>query len=348
MTTAVRPVILSGGAGTRLWPLSTGSQPKQFADLLGTPLFEQTLHRLEGVEGVLDPIVTTGTDHLSLVNSSIAASGVQVFRVVAEPVGRNTAPAILAAALLVERGEVLVVLPSDHLISDPAGFRAALAGAVDFAVEGHLVTFGVTPDRPDTGLGYIEVGQDLGGAHQLARFKEKPGAEEAEALVADGAHLWNSGIFVFTAATILEEATTHSPSLVESVRSSLPGGVGALVELTAAFEDVEAISIDHAVMEHTTRGVVIPVDVGWSDVGSFKALLESSPADSDGNVVSGDVSLLNVTNSYIHSTSRRIAIAEMDGVVVVETPTSVLVVPVEQSQAVRDLVRIIDESSSAD
>ena len=341
-------MILSGGSGTRLWPLSTSSRPKQFVDLLRPTLFERTLRRLDGVDDVVDSIVVTGADHVALVQSAIDASGLDGVRLVTEPVGRNTGPAVIAAALMVDPGEVLVVLPSDHLISDPVGFRSAMAGAVDFAVAGQLVTFGVTPDRPDTGLGYIEVGEDLGDAHKIARFKEKPGADEAEKLFRDGAHLWNSGIFVFSAGTFLDEAATRRPGLVESVRSSLPEGNDAVVELTAVFADVESVSIDHAVMEHTTRGVVIPIDVGWSDVGSFQALLDASPADSDGNVVSGDVILLNVTNSYIHAASRQIAIAEMDGVVVVETPASVLVVPVDQSQAVRDLVRHVDESLSAD
>ena len=341
-------MILSGGAGTRLWPLSTSSQPKQFADLLGHSLFEQTMRRLDGVPGVLEPIVATGADHLSLVEAAIELAGATAYRVVVEPVGRNTAPAILAAALAVPPDEVLVVLPSDHLISDPPRFRSAIVNAIDYALAGQLVTFGITPDRPDTGLGYIELGDDLGDAYQLRRFKEKPDADEAQRLFADGSHLWNSGIFVFTAGSIVDEATTYRPSLVESVRSSLPEGNGTVVELAESFADVESISIDYAVMEHTSRGVVIPLDVGWSDVGSFQALLNASPADSDGNVVSGDVSLLNVTNSYIHATSRLIAIAEMDGVVVVETPTSVLVVPLEQSQAVRELVRIVDESSAGD
>jgi mannose-1-phosphate guanylyltransferase/mannose-6-phosphate isomerase len=307
-------------------------------------LFGRTLRRLDGLDGLQAPIVVTGADYLAITNDAIAESGERTSVLIAEPAGRNTAPAVLAAALVAEPSDVLVVLPSDHLVSDEDGFREAVRTAVNLAEEGRLVTFGITPDRPETGFGYIEAGEDLGDCFRLARFMEKPASDVAEQIWDDGTHLWNSGMFVFQARTVIAETEKHRPELAAAVRRALPSDRGPVVNLSPDFANVESISIDYAVMEHTSRGVVIPIDVGWADVGSYQTLLEVSDTDSAGNATSGDVSLLNVANSYVHGVSRKIVVAGLDGVVVVETPEGVLVVPVEHSQIVRDLVGLLDDA----
>jgi mannose-1-phosphate guanylyltransferase/mannose-6-phosphate isomerase len=333
----VRPVILSGGAGTRLWPLSTDDHPKQFLRLLDQPLFESTLLRLVGMEMVDGPLVVTGRDQLEFVDSASRSSGVELGDVIVEPVGRNTAAAVVAAALVSDPGDVLVVLPADHVIGDQDGFRSAVGQAIALAQDGAMVTFGATPLRPETGYGYLEMGEQIDGAYRVARFKEKPDADEAERLIADGRHLWNSGMFVFTAAHLLDEARAHSPEVVRGVESSLPAERSGRIILGEAFARVPSVSIDHAIMERTSKAVVIPIDVGWSDLGTWRSLWELSRHDQDGNVKVGRVTALDVTNSYLHAGSRRLALAGVDGLIVVETPEVVLVLPMDRSQLVREL-----------
>ncbi len=334
----VRPVILSGGAGTRLWPLSTESRPKQFLGLLGETLFELTLRRLEGIEGLAPATVVTRREHLEQVTEASRATGVAVDTVIVEPVGRNTAPAVIAAALVADPTDVLIVLPSDHVISDLPRFRSAISDAIGLAGDGYLVTFGATPTRPETGYGYIEAGPSVGSGFEVTRFKEKPGAEEAERLHADGRHHWNSGMFVFTAASLLAEGRTSSADIVSGVEAALPEKREGSIVLGQSFAEVASLSIDHAILEKTSRAVVIPIDVGWSDVGSWQSLWEQSDRDAFGNVLSGDVVAREVTNSYLHSSSRTVAVAGVDGLVVVETPDAVLVIPKDRSQLVKDLL----------
>ena len=348
MASPVRPVILSGGAGTRLWPLSTESNPKQFLDLLGGSLFEATLTRLDGLAGVAPAVVLTGAQHVDAVQRAVTAAGVEIDSVVVEPQGRNTAPAIIAAASLADPDDVLVVLPADHLIEDRIGFVAMVETAVSIARDGALVLFGVVPSRPETGYGYIETGVPVGAALEVAAFIEKPAPEQAERFVIDGSHLWNSGMFVFTARAILDQATAICPDLVAGVIATVPGHPGPRVDLGAAFADVDAISIDHAVMEHTDRSLVLPIDVGWSDVGSWEAVWENSSHDASGNVLFGDVTAVNASGSYIHATSRLVAVAGVEDLVVVETPDAVLVVPRMASQLVREIVAAHAERQSQD
>lgn len=331
----VRPVILSGGAGTRLWPLSTGETPKQFVDLLGPSLFEATLQRLAALPGAVPPVVVTGARHQARVSMAAEEAGVEIGRLIVEPVGRNTAPAIAAAALLSAPDEVLVVLPSDHVITEAQRFAEAVAIAVGAAAEGALVLFGVRPSRPDTGYGYIEVVAGTGTMLEVAAFREKPGEPEARALVEAG-HLWNSGMFVFRAGAILDELRGLQPGMVAAVEAAIPAAPGRVVELLESFGEAEAISIDHAVMEHTGRARALPVDFGWSDVGSWQAVWELAPRDRDGNVIVGEVVAMGVTDSYLRSSGRPLAVIGMDGVVVVESDEGVLVVPKSMSQAVRD------------
>ncbi len=348
MSPTVRPVILSGGAGTRLWPLSTEDRPKQFLGLLGETLFELALRRLEAIDGLAPATVVTRREHLELVNASSRASGVALGRVVVEPVGRNTAAAVIAAALLSDPEDVLIVLPSDHLISDLQRFRTAVGDAIALARDGYLVTFGAAPTRPEIGYGYIESGPRVGAGFRVARFKEKPDIEEAARLHADGRHYWNSGMFVFTAAGILAEGRRSSPEIVSGVESALPEQRNGTIHLGESFAGVPSVSIDHAIMERTSKAAVIPIDVGWSDVGSWESLWEHSERDMSGNVITGDVVVTEVTNSYVHSSSRMVAVPGVDGLVVVETPDAVLVSPKDRSQLVKDLAASPAEAPATD
>lgn len=329
----LRPVILSGGAGTRLWPLSTPETPKQFTHLLGDrSLFAMTLARLAPTA----PVVVTGEAHLHLVAEAARTEGIVPHLVIAEPVPRNTTPAAVAAALLSDPADILVILPSDHIIADEDGFRSAVEVAAAHAGEA-IVTFGVRPDRPETGYGYIEVGPAVDGAHRIVGFAEKPSVEVARTLASDGKHLWNSGMFVVAASLLLDEVRRYHPGMVEGVESALGEEVDGVVRLVPRFETVESISIDHAIMEKTERGRVVHLDVGWDDLGSYRSLLEASALDPSGNHTHGDVVLSGVTGSYVRATTRRVVVAGMSDVVVVETPDAVLVIPLDRAQDVRDL-----------
>ncbi len=331
-------MILSGGSGTRLWPLSTPEVPKQFADLFdGRTLFGMTMSRLADMEGLRPAIVVTGSAHRDLVEEEVASSPVPAGLILVEPKGRNTAPAVIAAALAADPEDVLVILPSDHLISDVGSFRHAVQVAASLAAHGGVVTFGIRPTRPETGYGYIEFGEAVDDGFRVDRFKEKPDELAARTMSTDGRHLWNSGMFVARADHVLEEAEAHVPELVEGVKGAMSSHVSGVVELGPGFAGVESISFDHAIMERTSRALVVPIDVGWNDVGSFVSLLAASDLDDDGNHVAGDVVVDSVHDSFLKATSRRLVVAGMDHVVVVETPDAVLVIPLEMAQRVKEL-----------
>jgi mannose-1-phosphate guanylyltransferase/mannose-6-phosphate isomerase len=338
-------VILSGGSGTRLWPLSTRDLPKQFVPLFdGRSLFDLTLERLDGIEGVGTPIVVTGAPHRALVEEALQSAGMRDRLVLVEPVGRNTAPAALAAALVSGPDDVLVIVPSDHLISDLEGFRDAIGDASRHAGEGGIVTFGIRPSRPETGYGYIEIGEPLDdAAFGVRRFREKPDQATAEEMVDDGRHVWNSGMFVARSDRLIDEARAHCPAILDGVRQAVPHVVGAVAELSGSFASVEAQSIDYAIMEKTDRAVVIPIDVGWDDVGSYRSLLTAVGRDADGNHIDGEVVVDEVNGSFVKATSRRLAVAGLSDVVVVETPEAVLVMPLDRSQDVGDLMRRVEQ-----
>lgn len=342
---SIRPVILSGGSGTRLWPVSTPNLPKQFASMIdGRSLFERTIRRLDPIPDCSAPLVITGEGHIDLVRTTAATAKVAPALIIVEPAGRNTAPAAMAAALVSDPEDVLVILPSDHLISDEDSFRDAVSQAVSVASSGHIVTFGIVPTSPETGYGYIEKGASLDGAFLVERFKEKPEFDEAERIYNDGNHLWNSGIFVVSAQVLLEEAASHAPHVLEGVKAALTAPRGDVLRLAESFAGVDKISFDHAVMEKTTSAAVVPLEVGWDDVGSFDALWAVSDQDEQGNVLSGDAVTLDVTGSLVLATSRRVAVAGLDDVVVVETPEAVLVLPRSRSQEVKRLVE--DDSTN--
>ncbi|MGA7098105.1 MAG: sugar phosphate nucleotidyltransferase [Acidimicrobiia bacterium] len=348
MKTSVRPVILSGGAGTRLWPISTPEHPKQFMELLDESLFDSTLRRISHLDDAGPATVVAGRGHIERIEEAIARTGAQVDQVLIEPRGRNTGPAVVAAAMAADPDDVLVVLPSDHLVQDAEAFGRSVAAAVDLATQHQLVTFGVTPTRPETGYGYLELGEPMGSGYRVSAFHEKPDLETATVYSEDGRHLWNSGMFVFGSSDLLDEVRHLRPTLAEDVAASMPVEREGLIYLGSEFEQVEAISIDHAVMEVTDRAAVIPIDVGWSDLGSFQSLWEAAERSLEGNAHFGDVVSRAVTNSLVYSTSRRVAIAGVDGLVVVETPEAVLVLPLAESQMVRDLVVPDPDSNQPD
>ena len=337
MNPTVRPVILSGGSGIRLWPLSTTNAPKQFLELLGEPLFEATLGRVDALGLGTTVTVVTGRDQLLAVERSLARKAIETATILAEPSGRNTAPAVVAAALISDPDDVLVVLPSDHVIPDNPAFGDAVSKAVAVACDGALVTFGVEPSRPETGYGYIEKGEPVGSGFRVDRFKEKPDEDEAARLAGDGRHLWNSGMFVFGAGQILSEARRQVPEILTGVVAALPAERAGTITLGETFSDIPATSIDHAVMENAQNSVVVPLDAGWSDVGSWHSVWELSERDGNGNSLNGDVVAVDVSDTYIRSGSKTVAVAGVTGLVVVVTPDVVLIVPKKKAQMVRDL-----------
>lgn len=340
----LRPVILSGGSGTRLWPLSTPELPKQFVPLFGgRSLFDLTVRRLDGIDGVGVPIVVTGSTHLGLVQQTLGTAGIGEREILVEPVGRNTAPAAVAAAMVAQPEDVLVIVPSDHLITDVGGFRKAVDAAAGLAGEGGIVTFGIEPTRPETGYGYIEIGESRGpNVFRVGAFKEKPDLATATAMVEDGRHVWNSGMFVARAGDLLEEARAHCLPIVDGVAKAIPDRRDGVLRLGDSFAEVEPDSIDYAIMEKTDRALVVPIDVGWDDVGSYQSLLDAVDRDQEGNHIEGDVTVTGVARSFIQATSRKVAVAGLSDIVVVETPDAVLVVPLGHSEDVRHLSRTVD------
>jgi len=343
---AIVPVLLSGGSGTRLWPLSRASAPKQLQRLLGDETMVQaTIRRLQGLRDVRPPLVVCNHAHVEPIVTQLAEIGVEPTRVLAEPEGRNTAPAVVAAALVTDPDDVLLILPADHVIVDVEGFHRAVERAVAAAADGSLVTFGIKPTRPETGYGYIRAaGHADEAVTAVEAFVEKPDPETAAAYLASGRYLWNSGMFVFRADALLDEARRLAPEIVGAVEAALDGDGGTVTTLGPRFGDAPSISIDYAVMERTDRAKVVPMDVGWSDVGSWNALWEIETRDPQGNVARGDVVLHGVERSYVRAESRLVAVVGLTDVVVVETADAVLVLDREAAQDVRMVVeRLRDE-----
>jgi mannose-1-phosphate guanylyltransferase/mannose-6-phosphate isomerase len=347
------PVILCGGSGTRLWPLSRTALPKQFLPLAGDgSLLQDTVQRLGGLEPEpAAPLVICNEAHRFLVTGQLAELGVPG-RLLLEPVGRNTAPAVTLAALEArdEWGDdaLLLVLAADHVVRDPAAFVAAVEAAVPAARTGSLVTFGVRPTRPETGYGYIEAGPAPAASalapRPIRRFVEKPDAATAAGYVAAGNYLWNSGMFLFKAGAWLAELAARAPDIHAAVTAVARsrGADGAVAVDAAAFGRCRKESIDYAVMEHTDRGVVVPLDAGWDDVGSYAALRDVSPQDGHGNALRGDVLAIDSRDCYVRADSRFVGVVGLDGCVVVETKDAVLVAPVDRAQEVKRLVEELD------
>ncbi len=341
------PVILSGGSGTRLWPVSRGSFPKQLWPLISDrSMIQETALRARG-EGFAAPVVVCNEEHRFLIAEQLRQAGIEDARIVLEPVGRNSAPAIAAATLLVAEempDAVLWMMAADAAITDVSALHELLDAALTAARAGRIVTFGMKPTGPETGYGYIEVGQPLAeapGVHALARFVEKPSAERAADLVASGRHLWNSGMFVFSARTMLDELRAYAPDVLETVGRAVAQRKQDLdfIRLDpAAFAKTPNISLDYAVAERTTRAAVVPADLGWSDVGSWGALWELGGKDSGGNVAVGDVLLENARDCYVRSDGILTAVVGLSDAVVVVTEDAVLAMHRDDAQDVKKVV----------
>jgi mannose-1-phosphate guanylyltransferase/mannose-6-phosphate isomerase len=344
------PVILSGGAGTRLWPLSRELYPKQLLPLTGNhTMLQETVLRLAGIKASA-PLVVCNEAHRFLVAEQLRQLGVQPVATILEPVGRNTAPAIAlaahaalkAAATAGDADPVLLVLPADHVIRNVPAFQQAVQMAQNAAQAGQLVTFGIVAKSPETGYGYIQRGPASGAAYGIARFVEKPDAARAREFVNSGDYYWNSGMFMFRARRYLEELTRFAPDMARVCAAAF-GASRADLDFTRidakTFEACPADSIDYAVMEKTADAVVVALDAGWSDVGSWSALHEASEADANGNVTHGDVISEDTHGSYLHAQSRLVAAVGLQDHVVVETKDAVLVAPRSRVQDVKKLVQ---------
>jgi mannose-1-phosphate guanylyltransferase / mannose-6-phosphate isomerase len=347
---AIFPVVLSGGSGTRLWPLSRTMYPKQFIRFFNdqtSSFLAATLERLPGDAGFARPIIICNNDHRFLVQEEVKRAGVNPGAIVLEPVARNTAPAAAIAALLVAREDaegIVVLMPSDHVIKDDAGFVAAVGRAAEMARTGKLVLFGIAPASAHTGYGYIRRGAPLAGfpgAFAVDAFTEKPDQQTAAAYMAAGTYSWNSGIFVFTARTFLDELARLEPAILDVARNALADAhedLGFLRLGREAFAKAPAISIDYAVMERTSSAAVLPIDIGWSDVGSWSSLWELSTRDADGNAVRGDAMLQDTTGTYVHSERALVATLGVKDLVIVDTPDALLVADRARAQEVSGIV----------
>lgn len=343
-STAILPVILSGGTGTRLWPLSREGYPKQFWPLASDqPMLAETAARAEG-PGFLPPMVVCNEAHRFLVAEQLRGRDA---RIVLEPAGRNSAPAIAAAALLAEEanpGTLLWILAADHAITDLPALHEALGRAAAAAAQGRIVTFGMTPVSADTGYGYIEAGDalpGLDGVRAITRFVEKPDAARAAEFVAGGRHLWNSGMFVATASALIAELERHEPALLAAVRAAVAGAQRDMdfVRLAPeAFAAAPSISIDYAVMERTERAAVVPAAMGWSDIGSWSALWDISAKDAGGNATLGPVSLVEAKNCLVRSEGILTGVVGLEDAVIVVTDDAVLAMHRDRAQDVKKLV----------
>jgi len=351
------PVILSGGAGTRLWPLSRELYPKQFLPLVGErTMIQETALRVAGILGATAPMVVCNEAHRFLVAEQFRQVGVETLAILLEPAGRNTAPAVAVAALAalaraerdgVKTEPLLLVLPADHALSDLAAFTRAVEAAIPAAAEGRLVAFGVVPTHAETGYGYIRQGPGQGAVRPVAEFVEKPDANRAESFVNSGDYFWNSGMFLLPAQVYLDELGRLDPAMLASCRKAYESAATDLDFKRldkAAFEACRSDSIDYAVMEKTDRASVVPLAAGWSDVGSFSALQEALDADSSGNVTRGDVFVDGSSNCLLYSTDRLVAVVGLEGHVVVETKDAVMVAP---KARVQDVKRLVDRMKKA-
>lgn len=362
------PVILSGGVGSRLWPLSRGKHPKQLLPLVnsaeiegnskrsedgGLSMLQETLLRVDGLTDIEAPILVCNEEHRFMVGEQLQALRVGNGTILLEPEGRNTAPAIALAALQALESNVdaiLLVMPADHVIRDVAAFHAAAIQACSVAEQNALVTFGIVPDSPETGYGYIKAGASRAVASETSNklksyaveeFKEKPDAKTAEQYIASGSYYWNGGIFVFKAAKYLEELKAHAPAVYDACCAAMESKQSDLDFIRInekAFAQSPDISIDYAVMENTREATVIPLDAGWNDVGSWSALWDVSEKDSNGNAITGDVLIHDTKNSHIVSESKLVSAVGVEDMVIVETADAVMVAHKSQAQNVKQIV----------
>ena len=350
---SIVPVILSGGSGSRLWPLSRKALPKQLLALTGArTMIQETAARASG-EGFAAPLVISNQEHRFLIAEQLRAAGIAPAGIILEPVGRNTAPAAAIAALKVAQDDadaLVLLLPSDHVVSDHAAFHAAVATAATAAKSGALVTFGIQPTAPETGYGYIKAAAPLAdapGTFAIERFVEKPDRATAQGYLDAGGYFWNSGMFLFRAGAFLDELARLQPAMLEACRAALAKAHQDMdfIRLDeASFAACPSDSIDYAVMEHAKKAAVVPVEMGWNDVGSWQSLWEISPHDAGGNAIQGDVVIEKVANSYIRSEGPLVAAVGVDDLVVVATKDAVLV---SHRGASQDVKMIVDQLESA-
>lgn len=353
----IYPVILSGGSGARLWPMSRAALPKQLLPLASNlSMVQETVQRLAGLADQGQPLIVCNNEHRFLIAEQMRDIGVELLGIFLEPVGRNTAPAAVVAALTLLKRDpeaVMLVLPADHLIRDVAAFHTAIRQGLDAVAAGCLVTFGIVADMPETGYGYIQRGASLacGGAHRVARFVEKPNLENAERFVAAGDYFWNSGMFLFNCQQFLDELKCVRPDILSACEQALAQGRHDLdfcrLDKTA-FAACPSDSIDYAVMEHTQHAAVVPTDIGWSDIGSWSALWDVGSKDAQGNVVRGDVYLEGVGNSLVRAESRMVAAIGVSNLLIVETADAVLVADKDRAQDVKKIVDYLKASGRSE
>ena len=350
---AIIPVILSGGSGSRLWPLSRAMRPKQFLGVTEQQtLFQLTLARVQQLDGALSPIIVANHEHRFLAAEQARVLGVDPTAILLEPMGRNTAPAIAVAALQARADNtdpLILVMPSDHIIQDIAAFNTAVALARDAASDGLLVTFGIVPDRAETGYGYVMAGDLLkpAGVHQVARFVEKPDLETAQAYVASGQYCWNSGMFMFRASVFLEELATHRPDIREGAEKAWHNAHRDLEFIRLdkeAFAACPSESVDYAVMEKTRNAAMVSLDAGWNDVGAWPAVWESQAKDDSGNAGRGDFMFEDASGCYVHADHRLVTLLGTQDLFVIETSDAVLVGHKDHAQGVKKIVERLQAS----
>ncbi len=347
------PVILSGGSGTRLWPVSRALRPKQLLPLVSeSTMIQETVLRLSGIEGLAAPVIVCNEEHRFMIAEQMREIDVEPSAIILEPFGRNTAPAVAVSAIKAlelsdEKDIVILVLPADHVIQNSAAFHKAINSAYKAAMSDKLVTFGIIPDAPETGYGYIRAGElqeNDSEVWAVEQFVEKPDKKTAESYIDQGSYYWNSGMFMFKASQYLSELEQFNSEILSASKDALRDAAADLDFIRLhrlSFEKCPSDSIDYAVMEKTSKAVVLPVDIGWNDIGSWTALWEVGNRDESGNVSHGDVCVIDSKNSYIHSESRLVSVVGVEDHVIVETPDAVLVAHKDAAQNVKDIVEAL-------
>jgi len=349
MTASIVPVILSGGSGTRLWPLSRAARPKQFISLVEQQsLFQKTLLRLQGMAEIARPIIVCNQEHRFMVAEQLQELAVDHNAIILEPAGRNTAPAIAAAAFKLSKIDgnkdaIMLVLPADHIIEDEAAFHRAIKAGLESAQDNLLVTFGITPHKPATGYGYLKVSEKSteGNAVPVERFVEKPDEDTANQYIADGGYYWNSGMFIFKASVYLQELEKLNPDISRMTEISVDQAEIDLDFLrleTESYSKCENISVDYAVMERSRQVSMVPLNANWNDIGSWSSLWDVGGKDDDGNVTKGDVWLQSVSNSYIHAEHKLVSVLGVKDLIIVETHDGVMVTAKSHDQEIKQMV----------
>ncbi|PSO09739.1 MULTISPECIES: mannose-1-phosphate guanylyltransferase/mannose-6-phosphate isomerase [unclassified Sphingobium] len=348
------PVILSGGSGTRLWPMSRPERPKQLLPLTAPEtMLQLTAVRTQGLDTarVVHPILVANAAHADMIDAQMRESSVADYKLMLEPVGRNTAPAIALAALEAQGNEALLVMPSDHVIADLPAFHDAITRALPLVSQGWLVTFGITPDGPETGYGYIQMGKVCGAnVHEVVRFVEKPDLANAQRMLAQGDHSWNAGIFLFRADAYLAALQRHQPLMLDMVRQAMAQARregGRIFPDTALFSQCPANSVDYAIMERETQVACVPVSMGWSDVGSWDSLHAVSERDESDNAVRGDALLLDARGCLVHSDGPRVTMVDVDDLIVVVAQGDVMILKRGESQKVRKVTEALKALDAA-